>query len=493
MSPALPDRARRLNVWTLGIVYFCAYIPYAMLTKTSTSGLISPALPAVPGLALLPLSAVGSLLVVTAFAFGSGWWRDATQVRVAGLSLPRPRLVTALSAVCEAVIIGTTTLAYSFSGLSIVFMMVLMRGGVLVIAPLTDALHQRRIHAYSVIGVLLSLAGVSVALLDVTASHLTWPAALNIAAYLLGYVGRLNLMTRYAKVGGEHVRRAYIVEEQLLALPLLVVGVALAAWLVPGEAGEQLRQGFTGLSAPLAVVALLVGVFYAAAGPTGSLIYLDTNENSYAVPINRGSSIVAGMVSTALIATLTHTPGPGWAQILGAVILFVAMAVLAIGPAREVHALILFVCGDNTGRSAFAEHICGALLTRLGHADRVRVESLGLTARPGQPMHPVMQRVLSERDLDGSDFASRLVDRRLLDRATVVVCMAGSQREAVLAQVPALRGRVIALDPQSDIPSIHGKEEGAVREVAARIERLIEARVHEIIGLAREGTAQATR
>ncbi len=47
-----------------------------------------------------------------------------------------------LSGLGTAIIIGTTTLAFTFTGVSILFALLLMRGGVLIIAPTVDLLYQ---------------------------------------------------------------------------------------------------------------------------------------------------------------------------------------------------------------------------------------------------------------------------------------------------------------------------------------------------------------
>ena len=49
-----------------------------------------------------------------------------------------------ISGVATAVIIGTTTLNYTFVGISILFALLLMRGGVLILAPVVDTLLGRQ-------------------------------------------------------------------------------------------------------------------------------------------------------------------------------------------------------------------------------------------------------------------------------------------------------------------------------------------------------------
>ncbi|MCB9614773.1 MAG: hypothetical protein H6722_20230 [Sandaracinus sp.] len=125
------------SIWLYAFLYFACYAPYTALTKALSSGMIGDP---IAGPSLLPLSSMASLVVVALFLGGTGWWRFATQRKLGRRSIPVPTRWTALSGLCSAVILTTTTLAYTFEGVSIVFVMLLMRGGVLVIAPIVDAL-----------------------------------------------------------------------------------------------------------------------------------------------------------------------------------------------------------------------------------------------------------------------------------------------------------------------------------------------------------------
>src|SRR5690606_8684146 len=114
---------------------------------------------------------------------------------VLGLSVPVPRLGTWISGACTALIVVTTTLAYTFDGTSIVLMMLLMRGGVLVIAPLVDAVSRRRVRAYSWVALAFSLAAVLTAFApSADAVVIGAAAAIDAAIYLAAYFARLRLM-----------------------------------------------------------------------------------------------------------------------------------------------------------------------------------------------------------------------------------------------------------------------------------------------------------
>ena len=144
-------------MWLWAFGYFAAYAPYSALTKALTSGLIE-GVPKLSGTALLPISVLASALGMYVMLTALGWWGYATPWQVGGLMLRRPRLLTLVSGACTSAIVLTTTLAYTFDGVSIVFAMLLMRGGVLVIAPFVDILVKRHVRWFSWLALALSVA-----------------------------------------------------------------------------------------------------------------------------------------------------------------------------------------------------------------------------------------------------------------------------------------------------------------------------------------------
>lgn len=325
------SRRADLAIWIWAFGYFAAYVPYSALTKALSSGELGP--PGLTGLAILPISTLASLVGMAVFISAAGWWKAASHARIAGVSLPVPTRWTLLSGLCTAAIIGTTTLAYTFSGTSIVFMMLLMRGGVLVIAPAVDLLTRRKVQWYSWGALGLSLVAVGVATTGRTELAMTWPAVLDVAIYLGAYFIRLRFMSRLAKSEDANAQRRYFVEEQMVATPAIVAALALAALAGGTPALLQLREGFTSAWSGGHVIALLaIGIFSQGTGVFGGLILLDRRENSFCVPVNRASSILAGVTAGfAMAVVLDHEPPQG-RELLGALLVLGAIALLSLPP-----------------------------------------------------------------------------------------------------------------------------------------------------------------
>ncbi|MBS2031743.1 MAG: hypothetical protein JST54_27850 [Deltaproteobacteria bacterium] len=312
------------SIWGFAFGYFAAYVPYAALTKVLSDGSI-PGQSAIPGAELLPATAVASALAALAVITALGWWRHAHHVTLGGVHLPCPARWTLLSGIASAAVIVTTTLAYTFRGVSIVFMVLLMKGGVLVIAPIVDAASHRAVRWFSWTGLGLSLAALAVTFRgdDLTLS----PAAgLDVAVYLGAYFVRLQLMSKLGKRPEHEVRLRYFVEEHMVASPaLLAILAVLALADLP-----HLRDGFARLLHPqLAGWGLLVGLLSEGTGVFGALVLLDPRESSFAVPVNRASSILAGVVGSLALAGLLGFAMPASSELVGAGLVVLAIGVLA--------------------------------------------------------------------------------------------------------------------------------------------------------------------
>ena len=322
-----------LAIWLYAFGYFACYVPYSALTKALSKGAMPGQTMPVDGTTLLPLSVAASAVGMIAFLSVARWWRYASQRYLLGRLVPSPTRWTLLSGLCTAAIVVTTTLAYTFEGVSIVFIMLLMRGGVLVIAPLVDALTGRRARWYSWAGLLLSLAALVVAFAESGGYAITLTCAVDVAVYLLAYFVRLRFMTRLAKSDDDDVTRRYFVEEQMVATPAVLVALIALAVAHEGPLGAALRAGFFDVwSWPLWPEIALVGLFSQGTGVFGGLILLDKSENTYCVPVNRSSSILAGVLASFSLALFLGLSSPSAYQLAGAGLILLAIGFLTLPP-----------------------------------------------------------------------------------------------------------------------------------------------------------------
>nr|WP_052478356.1 low molecular weight phosphatase family protein [Kibdelosporangium sp. MJ126-NF4]CEL17844.1 Low molecular weight protein-tyrosine-phosphatase Wzb [Kibdelosporangium sp. MJ126-NF4]CTQ90932.1 Low molecular weight protein-tyrosine-phosphatase Wzb (EC 3.1.3.48) [Kibdelosporangium sp. MJ126-NF4] len=411
--------------------YFFWYTPYAALTKVLSAD--------IGRFELLSSAALGTLAGAALFLGSTGWWR---RIRVDRSMLTAGFFMS--------LIIATTTLNYTFAGVSILFMLLMMRGGILILSPVVDAVRHRRVNAYSWAALGFSLLAVVAALSDVSSYVLTGGAVLSLAVYYTGYVGRFGIMSKVAKTGDADVDRGYLASEMAIAAVFQVVMVSVFGF------GSFTFGGF------------VVGLLYAALYVYGTLIYLDRREYTWCVPANRCASLLSGLVASFGLTLLTGIAAPGTGQLIAAGLVFMAIAALSY-PAVVRGPVILFVCGGNTCRSAMAE-----VFARTASGRR-RVVSAGLSAKPGSPMSPETVVALRELGISPNGHAARQLTPGMIARADRIYVMTDEQRAGILAIAP--RADVSLVDPSGDIPDPHGHDQDAFGDCAVRIRDAVSARL----------------
>jgi hypothetical protein len=328
------------SIWTFAFGYFAAYVPYAAMTKAISSGMLEPAIPRMSGTAMLPLTIATSTLGMVLFLGLSGLWRHARRFELGGVSLPRPSLPTLLSGIGTAAIIATTTLAYTFD-MSIVFAQLLMRGGVLIVAPVVDLLGKRKVRWFSWVGFGFSVLAVIIPFLKDARISMPAMAALNFGIYIFAYFVRLRLMTRFGKSSEDNAQVRYFVEEQLVATPMILVTIFGLSFL-PGQFGAELTTGFAMITHPGEMAAALptllmlvaIGLCSQGTGIFGGLVLLDKSENTYAVPVNRASSVLAGVIAAGGLAYFYGDSMDAY-ELGGAAAIMAAIVVLSFAPMIE--------------------------------------------------------------------------------------------------------------------------------------------------------------
>ncbi len=330
---ARPSWLARIPLEGIVGLYFLAYLPNVVVTKLVTSlphpGLGRP----LTGLETLPASLILSMLLTWVFIWASGWHRDAHGVQIGGTRFPVPTIYTALSGFGTALVLFTVPLSFTIPNVSIPFIQLLMRGDILIIAPLVDLMFGRRVKWWSWTALFMVAIGLAITVRARGGLNLPPIAIATVALYTIGYFLRLAVMTRSSKTGDPASVRRYFVEEKLVALSLSVAALAImSASGIGGQSGE-LTFGFIGVwrdsvmlpLAGISVTLTIISIFAA-------IILLDARENSYCVPLERASSLVAGITASILLALLWGLKMPSVAELTGAVILVAAIILLSLAP-----------------------------------------------------------------------------------------------------------------------------------------------------------------
>jgi hypothetical protein len=341
-------REHTLGIWALTVGYYLFYVPYSGISKAVTSGMFTGG-QSIPGTELLPAAGISTAITVLLFITAMRWWKYACQRRVFGLNVIVPRRQTLISGIGFSIIIFTTTLAYSFSGISILLALILMRAGVLIISPIIDRFFNRRIRWFSWVGLVLSLVALAISLTSVHEYQLSFAALLNLAAYLSGHALRIPAMTQIAKTGQRETALGYFVEEQAVAMLLLICFPCVVGLLGRGEIAHEFRAGFAHLVSPsIGLAGWTIGLFYAGLGICLSFIYLDRRENTFCMPLFACSSLLSGITASYLLAWWMPGLKLHGVEITAGLLLIVALLVMS-----PLHHLPLYI---RQLRSAIAEH-----------------------------------------------------------------------------------------------------------------------------------------
>jgi protein-tyrosine-phosphatase len=467
------------------------------MTKALSLGLLPGMTGPISGFVLLPATAVATSVVLLIFVTAGGGWACLDRRKVFGLSIPVVRVQTLVSGLATTVIIAATTLNYTFVGISILFVLLLMRGGVLILGPVVDTLLARRVNAGSWVALGFSFLALGTAFAEVGGYQMTVIAVLNIAAYLIGYAIRIPIMTRLAKSDDPALNRRYFHEETFVAALALTGMPALFALIGGWEIPLELRAGFTTFFvSTLVFPALLIGALYGCLYLFGTWVYLDHRENTFCIPLNRCSSLLSGLFAAFGLTLLVGLKPPSGYQLVGAGVISAALAILMFstlqGYRRTVRGLarrmILFVCAGNTSRSPMAQALCNdEILGRLGipreqlEGASVRALSAGLSARPGRPFSAAAQSTLRELGVLPHEHFSLEITQDLVDRAERIFCMTEDQCRSLVGRFPGSASKVSRLDPESDIEDPSGQDLAGFHSLGARLQNAVRSRVAEMV------------
>ena len=324
---------KRFGLGAIVFFYFLTYAPYALFLKLISSKPEAALGRPMTGLELLPFTLILSSILIVLFLWISGWWRDAPLKHIGSIAVPWPRAGLWAAGTGAALLLVAVPLSYTFPNVSIPTVQLLMRGDVLIIAPLVDLLSRRRVYWYSWVALVIVLAAL---VINVGGrDSLDFPPMLMfiIAIYTFGYFIRLAVMSRLAKSGEAHELRAFFVEERIVSIPLTLGALGLLACLSNSEQARQLAWGFTHIWSSRAIpelvivsVALFLVTIFAA------LILLSRHENSYCVPLERSASILAGLAVAFILSAWFKLKAPSPTEIIGAVLLIAAIFILSVGP-----------------------------------------------------------------------------------------------------------------------------------------------------------------
>jgi hypothetical protein len=320
-----------LEFWVAA--YLLLYLPNVMVTRWVTTTPHTALGRPLTGIETLPASLIISMVLTYLFIWLSGWYRDSSSIQVAGKRIPFPTRHTFISGIGTALILFTVPLSFTIRDVSIPFMQLLMRGDILLIAPVLDFMFGRRVRWWSWVALVMVLAALVLTLTDRGGFKLPPIAIATIILYTLGYFVRLAVMNRISKTGDPASVRRYFVEEKVIALPLSVLALAVLAVSGIGGPTDELYWGFVGVwTDPVIIDIFFIGLTLTVISVVSIIILLNPQENAYCVPLERAASLLAGVGGSVLLALYWGGEMPREAELIGAGILIAAIVLLSVAP-----------------------------------------------------------------------------------------------------------------------------------------------------------------
>jgi len=154
-----------------------------------------------------------------------------------------------------------------------------------------------------------------------------------------------------------------------------------------------------------------------------------------------------------------------------------------------VAATIVFVCTGNLCRSPMAEGIFRTLLQIDGKDSLYGARSAGTWTVDGQSASALAVEAMREMGLDITAHRTHHLINEDVDRASLVVVMGRDHKEALLAEIPQEREKIVLLSElageKHDISDPYGSNSlQRYRECASEIDRLLRKGYSRILELA---------
>jgi hypothetical protein len=324
---------KRMSLELATLLYALAYLPYIVLTRMMATVPAADLGRPLTGLEILPAMLITGAMATYLFMWVAGWMRDVTRVRVFGVSIPLADRWTALSGLCTAVILFSVPLSYTFTNVSIPFIQLLMRGDLLLIAPVVDLVAGRRVRWWSWTALALVAFAMLIGFHARGSLGLPPLALFTVLVYTIAYFCRLWVMTKVAKNDDPNLLKRFFSEEKIVAFPLAILMLALLTLAGGSDQSGELRRGFIDVwtSDQIGYIAFC-GAMVCLTGVFSAVILLDRRENSFCVPLERSASILAGIAGSVVLALAWAAKMPSVGEFVGAALLIVAICTLSFGP-----------------------------------------------------------------------------------------------------------------------------------------------------------------
>lgn len=337
--------------------YFFLYIITGITVKYFT-GSPNAGFPGMNDIQYLVYNTIGGNLIALVIVFSFKWYKiqSNNSVNFIGFKIPSEYYYIIPSGICTAIVIPTTTLMYTLP-ISVMVAMVIMRGSIIVISRIIDAIQirqgilKKRVYWEENIAVIFAILAVVANLINLKPGSFDFvssPAAMTILiSYLTAYSVRIYIMNYYKNTRGKGVKqdnKAFFGIEQIAAsITMVLIGIFIykSPQLLQWNANQviEFSQAF---KAPHSFWfwALVSGFAFGLLAFFSVFIFMFKGRTAtFAGLVNRLTSLIAGTAATLIFAIFFGGNYPGkedWIT-LG----FILVAVAFLSKAEKKRALEL--------------------------------------------------------------------------------------------------------------------------------------------------------
>lgn len=336
------NRAKHLmqyDIFLYALGYLLCYIPLTLLSRLSGLGFFKSLMgEKINGFTMLPLYTLGSLFFMAGFFILSGWYKKIPFVKTYGVIYPKIPFYIWLSGLCVMGQIISTLWVYAFSGIGLVFAILLMKGGTMLLAPLVDFLikkNKRKIYWPTWIAISLTLLAFGVSFLDHSNPSLNLECRLIIFFYLTSYFFKLIIMSYWAKTKDHEVRKNYIIQEQTVIMMIMLLLIPLLGLLGTiynhNHMLNEIYRGFTLLpQLGFILEPMIIGALGTATGLFASHVFLDRRENTFCLTALQSSSLIAGCIAAIFLALFFNQEFPTVNKYMAVALVILAISFLRL-------------------------------------------------------------------------------------------------------------------------------------------------------------------
>jgi hypothetical protein len=303
----------------LCIGYFVFYVITGITVKYFTE---FPARDTAPmnSMEYLVYNTIGGNLIALGVVFALRWYKFPADrlVTIGGMKIPYEFLYIIPSGLCTAVVIPTTTLMYMLP-ISVMVAMVIMRGSVIVISRVVDAVQikqgilKKHVYWEENIAVVFAIMAVAVNLVSLKPGSFDFvnsPAAVGIlTCYLLAYSFRIYIMNYYKNTAGKNVKqdnKSFFAIEQISASIFMIL-IAIFVYYILGHNTHVVEiaafKSAIENPKPLWYWATVSGLAFGMVAFFSVFIFMFKGRTAtFAGLVNRLTSLVAGTFATLVFA-----------------------------------------------------------------------------------------------------------------------------------------------------------------------------------------------